>query len=403
MGFLRFINGSSNEKYDKNYEIGYINAVYSLEEIRTLISQKQNCEAERKVLYNNLACVCENAFETLRDFSDFINEAQTIPPENSEPAEITDFYTYGYSETEIFEISAACKNAASLMEKLLKMAEGGSIELQIAVMENWGNWYSMEKDESTARKYYQQAFELAQSYAKRTDMPWLSNMHSHIGESWRKQYKQTSDLKHLENAITAYQSTYQQWPEYRYIKTIANCMMEHAEAIYEQDTIRGRVEAEKILDFWKPVVQKVKKNAGIDVYVDACEKAARICFFIFSAEQDIKEQAIYYERYAVGFLEEGLNRLKYFPEEDRQRKFCEFKICIGLRNTFNNIYYYTHDKYDKEKELYYWKKVVDAEERAFGSAEKSDMMKLVEELEEAGYLEDAALYRKKAEKLEQEN
>lgn len=77
----------------------------------------------------------------------------------------------------------------------------------------------------------------------------------------------------------------------------------------------------------------------------------------------------------------------------------------NIRMMLVYIFVDTQDKSIMEKMFYYWKRYVDAEETAFGSSSsvKSDVIALAEKLEKAGYSEDAAFYRKKAKKLEQEN
>lgn len=383
LNFLRLINRSSNQIYDEKSTNDYHDIVFCLAEIQTLIAQDQDCSKHRKVLYNNLACVCKIAFD-----------------------ELSRFFTHAYTENEISETKRALKNADSLMDKLLKIAEGGSTELQIAVLENRGSWYSTKKDEPTAQKYYKEAFTLAKSYAKRIDIPWLSCIHCRMGESWRNQYDQTGDIKYLEIAIAAYHRTNQQWPKYVYNEIIADCMIQRARKIYTQNPMLGQFEAEKTLDFWEPIVQNVKKSSGIYIYFGACRIAADICRAIPVVAEDKSQrmkQFVTYQKRAISFLEEGLNRLNEFPAKSLQRKYQEMEVCNDIRIMLAGLFALTQDKHDEEKTFYYWKRYVDAKEIAFGSSSsfKSDVIALAEKLEKSGYSEDAAFYRKKAKKLEQ--
>lgn len=385
LNFLYLINRSSNQIYDEKSTNDYHDIVFCLAEIQTLIAQDQDCSKHRKVLYNNLACVCKIAFD-----------------------ELSQFFTHAYTENEISETKRALKNADSLMDKLLKIAEGGSTELQIAVLENRGSWYSTKKDEPTAQKYYKEAFTLAKSYAKRIDIPWLSCIHCRMGESWRNQYDQTGDIKYLEIAIAAYHRTNQQWPKYVYNEIIAECMIQRARKIYTQNPMLGQFEAEKTLDFWEPIVQNVKKSSGIDIYFGACRIAADICRAIPVVAEDKSQrmkQFVTYQKRAISFLEEGLNRLNEFPAKSFQRKYQEMTVCNHIRIMLAGLFVLTQDKHDEEKAFYYWKRYVDAEEIAFGSSSsssvKSDVIALAEKLEKSGHSEDAAFYRKKAKRLEQ--
>lgn len=383
LNFLCLINRSSNQIHDEKSTSIYHDIVFCLAEIQTLIAQEQDRSRQRKVLYNNLACVCKIAFDQLSQFS-----------------------THEYTENEISETKRALKTADSLMDKLLKMAEVGSTELQIAVLENRGSWYSIKKDEPTARKYYKEAFTLAKSYAKRIDIPWLSCIHCRMGKSWRNQYDQTGDIKYLEIAIAAYHRTNQQWPKYVYNETIALCMIQRARKIYTQNPMLGQFEAKKILDFWEPIVQNVKKSSGIDIYFGACRMAADICCAIPVVAEDESqrmEQFVTHEKHAISFLEEGLDRLKEFPAESFQRKYQEMRVYNNIRIMLDGLFALTQDKHDEEKKFYYWKKYIDAAERAFGSAKKQEVIAFATALEKAGYLEDAAFYHKKAEKFNQEN
>lgn len=383
LNFLRLINRSSNQIYDEKNTNDYHDIVFCLAEIQTLIAQDQDCSMHRKVLYNNLACVCKIAFD-----------------------ELSRFFTHAYTENEISETKRALKNADSLMDKLLKIAEGGSTELQIAVLENRGSWYSTKKDEPTAQKYYKEAFTLAKSYAKRIDIPWLSCIHCRMGESWRNQYDQTGDIKYLETAIAAYHRTNQQWPKYVYNEIIADCMIQRARKIYTQNPMLGQFEAEKTLDFWEQIVQNVKKTSGFYIYFGACQIASDICRAIPVVAEDESqrmEQFVAHQKRAISFLEEGLDRLKEFPAESFQRKDEEMTVCNNIRIMLAGLFALTQDKHDEEKKFYYWKKYIDAAERAFGSAKKQEVIAFATALEKAGYLEDAAFYRKKAEKFNQEN
>ena len=348
-----------------------------------MIAQEQNRSKQRKVLYNNLACVCKIAFDKLSQFS-----------------------THEYTENEISEIKRALKTTDSLMDKLLKMAEVGSTELQIAVLENRGSWYSTKKDEPTARKYYKEAFTLAKSYAKRIDIPWLSCIHCRMGESWRNQYDQTGDIKYLENAIAAYHRTNQQWPKYVYNELIAHCMIQRANKIYTQNPMLGQFEAKKTLDFWEQIVQDVKRSSEIYIIFYAYRMAADICYAIPIVAEDKSqrmEQFVAHQKRAISFLEEGLDWLKEFPAESFQRNYYEMIACDNIRIMLAGLFALTQDKHDEEKKFYYWKKYIDAAERAFGSAKKQEVIAFATALEKAGYLEDAAFYRKKAEKFNQEN
>lgn len=412
LSFLRLLNKSNNQTYDEKNVCGYLNIVFCLKEIQALIVQEPNHSIHRKILYNNLACVCKIAFEEFQKFPITASEdslSHSGDAESSNPTVLEEnfsFYTSGYTESEIFEIEEASKDAASLVEELLKMAEGGSIELQLAVLENRGDWYSAKKNDSTARKYYQEAFNLAERYAKKADIPFLSYLHSRIGESWRNQYEQTGEIKHLENAITTYHSTYQQWPEYIYSEFIVDCMIQHARAVYTQDPTSGQIEFEKTLDFWNPIVQNVKSSSGIAIYVGSCQRAADIYRTIPIVTEDTlqrKRLFITHQKCAISFLEEGLKRLDSFPIEEFARKFYGVSFYDNIRIMLAGLFALTQDKHDEEKKFYYWKKYVDAAETVYGSAAKSDAIALAAALEQAGYLEDAAFYRKKAEKFNQES
>lgn len=383
LNFLRLINRSSNQIYDEKSANDYQDIVFCLAEIQTLIAQEQDRSKQRKVLYNNLACVCKIAFDKLSQFS-----------------------THEYTENEISEIKRALKTTDSLMDKLLKMAEVGSTELQIAVLENRGSWCSTKKDEPTARKYYKEAFTLAKSYAKRIDIPWLSCIHCRMGESWRNQYDQTGDIKYLENAIAAYHRTNQQWPKYVYNEIIVDCMIQRARKIYTQNPMLGQFEAKKTLDFWEQIVQDVKRSSDIYMIFYAYRMAADICRAIPVVAEDESqrmEQFVVHQKRAISFLEEGLDWLKEFPAESFQRNYYEMIACDNIRIMLAGLFALTQDKHDEEKKFYYWKKYIDAAERAFGSAKKQEVIAFTTALEKAGYLEDAAFYRKKAEKFNQEN
>lgn len=408
LNFLRLINRSSNQIYDEKNANDYQDIVFCLAEIQTLINQTQDYSVCRKTLYNNLACVCIVAFKELQKFFSTTSKEAPFYFGDNETTDLISFDTYRCTENEISEIKKALNWTDNLIPKLFNLARNSRTELGIAVLENHGSWCSAKKDESTARKYYEEAFTLAKSYTKRIDIPWLSYIHSRIGESWRNQYNQTEDVKYLENAIAAYHRTYQQWPKYTYNEIIADCMIQRATKIYTYDPIRGQIEAEKALAFWEPIVQNVEKSFGISIYFGACQKAADICRAIPIATGDAsqrKKQLIAYQKRAIFFLEEGLIRLKEFPAENFQRKYEEFSVFNNIRMMLVYIFVDTQDKSIMEKMFYYWKRYVDAEETAFGSSSsvKSDVIALAEKLEKAGYSEDAAFYRKKAKKLEQEN
>ena len=432
---LRFINKSSCQPHDEKNVNGYLDIVFCLKEIQTLITQNPDRSYHRKAFYNNLACVCKVAFEELQKFSSITSEDGFFRLRDAETSKLTAFEkfflfcTQGYTEKEISEIKGALKNAASLADELLKMAEGGSTELQIAVLENRGSWYSMEENEPTARTYYQKALELAKTYIKRPDAKWISSLYSRIGESYKNEYDRTGKLECLESAINAYLCADRQWPEYACNEIIVDCMIQRARDIYTKDSVKGKIEAEKILDYWRPIVERGKSFPEIDEFIGVFLRTADICQFISTFETDESRRQKYfvaYQRRATEFLEEGLECLEQrYPVENYDRILEEEMVYKRIWRIFDSIFVHTQDKRDEEKKFYYWKKHVDlielicavtvklgeiahAKESSLPEiigdlAEKSEVMKLVEELEKAGYLEDAALYRKKAEKLEQEN
>ena len=405
LNFLRKLNKNPCQFQDEKNDNGFFNTVYLFQEIQTFITQNSAVTDWQKTFCNNLACVCMSEIEKLLFYGEIVCESSSFYHENflskNDPdSNIFDSYTKGYTKADVNEIKQAPFLFENLPLQLLKMAESQNHEIQIAVLENLGYFYTIKLDESSAQKYYLKSFETAQKHVQSHNAPWLPYLHSRMGESHSKLFKKTEKIDYIDTAIQNYQSTYQLYSIFEYQKVAFKCMIDRAVAIYKKDPQQGHIEADKVLDYWEQFVSRIEftaKPAELDkVYLYSYWLYSNASQFPFYKTINL-ERSIHYSERQIHFLKKLLKK--------HQNSDCLYNAHLYqlLGNEYLSLYYDRSEGVDKERLIIgfeYLKKAVDIEMKTYGMSRAyicgvgRDIQHLENVLRDEGFEKEADTYHK---------
>lgn len=403
LNFLRKLNKSSCQSQDKKNDNGFFNTIYLFQEIQTFIIQNSAVTDWQKTFCNNLACACMSEIEKLLYYGEVVRESSSFYHEdflskNEPDSNIFDSYTKGYTKADVNEIKQAPFLFENLPLQLLKMAESQNDEIQIAVLENLGYFYTITLDESSAQKYYLKSFETAQKCVQTHHAPWLPYLHSRMGESHSKLFKKTEKTDYIDAAIQDYQNTYQLYPIFSYQEAASECMVKRAVAIYKKDPQQGHIEADKVLDYWEQFVSRIERTAKPseldEVYRRSYCLYRDVSYSPFSETINL-ERSIHYSEREIYFLKKEFNLQKNKSKETQVFFYKE------LRTAYQHLYYRTKNKESLTIAFEYWKKAIDIDMETYGMAQAyirgtgADALNLADELSKVGLLEEADIYYKK--------